>query len=155
MTLHNLIDELTRIGASVTVDGDALRIQAAHGAIYPELRDTIQAKKPELLAWARRRQAMSATIAGLEISARELWDSLTAAERAEVDAGTLPPDDLRLFARLLLQGRYRLSGYCPPHLHISGPCGECRPRWIVTPASQALAGCALCANATATAGAAR
>jgi amino acid adenylation domain-containing protein len=50
MTTAALLSELRRRGIRLSVDGDRLRCVAPKGALTPEIRDEIAARKPEILA---------------------------------------------------------------------------------------------------------
>ncbi len=50
MNAHSLLSELTARGAVVSATGDRLRLQAADGVVWDDLRPAIQTLKPELLA---------------------------------------------------------------------------------------------------------
>ncbi|MFN8626032.1 MAG: hypothetical protein U0587_08640 [Candidatus Binatia bacterium] len=54
MTAETLLDSLRQLGATVTVQGDKLRIEAPAGTVTPELRRTLADHKPELLALLSR-----------------------------------------------------------------------------------------------------
>lgn len=49
-----LLDSLRDMGATVTVAGDKLRIEAPDGTVTPELRQVLTEHKPELLALLKR-----------------------------------------------------------------------------------------------------
>jgi len=50
MNAHSLLSELTARGATVSANGDRLRLQADDGVVWDDLRPAIQTLKPELLA---------------------------------------------------------------------------------------------------------
>jgi hypothetical protein len=50
MNAHSLLSELAARGATVSASGDRLRLQAADGVVWDDLRPAIQTLKPELLA---------------------------------------------------------------------------------------------------------
>jgi stress-induced morphogen len=50
MNAQSLLSELTARGAVVSATGDRLRLQAADGVVWDNLRPAIQTLKPELLA---------------------------------------------------------------------------------------------------------
>jgi amino acid adenylation domain-containing protein len=55
MSLSPLIDELSRLGVTLRVDGAQLAINAPKGAITAELRDRLRHHKSELLRWLEQR----------------------------------------------------------------------------------------------------
>ncbi len=50
MNAHSLLSELEARGATVSVSGDRLRLHAADGVVWDDLRPAIQTLKPEVLA---------------------------------------------------------------------------------------------------------
>jgi hypothetical protein len=50
MNAQSLLSELEARGATVSASGDRLRLQAADGVVWDDLRPAIQSLKPELLA---------------------------------------------------------------------------------------------------------
>ena len=49
MTARDLLAEARRRGATFLIDGDRLRLRAPAGAVPPDLREALSARKPEIL----------------------------------------------------------------------------------------------------------
>ena len=62
MTPAELVTETRRAGIVLQSDGDRLHVDAPVGALKPELRQTLAARKPELLVILWRLAAMRATV---------------------------------------------------------------------------------------------
>lgn len=61
MSPSELVTETRRLGIVLRSDGDHLHVDAPVGALTPELRQTLAARKPDLLVILWRLSAMRAT----------------------------------------------------------------------------------------------
>jgi hypothetical protein len=88
-TAATLLSELRRAGATVTVAGDKLRIEAPDGTITPELHRTLADHKAELLALLERTLPPTDPRRLTLADCVELLDDMHAGIRANYPAGAL------------------------------------------------------------------
>ncbi len=143
-TAERLLADLRRAGATVTVAGGDLRVEARRGALDPALRPTVVAHKAELMALVQREEGgdapahLSSGEVAIEVTVRNalaLTDEERAAWRREivealvwVEAGhgvDIHLDhDLRALRRIVPPGTcLRCDAPCPAEGHHW--CGEC------------------------------
>ncbi len=143
---ERLLADLRRAGATVTVAGEDLRVEAPRGALDPALRPTVVAHKAELMALMRRQ-------AGAETPA-EPWSGAAAVEATVRNALALTDEERAAWHREIVEALVwveaghgvdihlahdlqALRRIVPPGtcLRCDGPCPAEGPHW-----------CACCSN---------
>jgi hypothetical protein len=130
VAVEMLIQDLNRRGVRLTRNADRLHVEAPRGIVTEELKETLAANKPALLA-ALSGYALRARLADLadsETISRAVADAVP--DNELTDLGSLSDDTLRAYLRALRDADLRARGQCPPDESARAMCAKCGPVWV-------------------------